>query len=101
MSHRSKFSRNLSPSIREGIENARENFEDLRRQSAPIRRFLAQELRRQFPKIAAVALTTLLEMRRGSRRPDAARPRRRHTGRKLLAVAAAIGIVAVFIGRRR
>ena len=101
MSRRSKFAKNLSPALREGIENAQKNWAEISEQSAPIRRFLTQELRRQSPKLAAFALTTLLEMKRGSRKPESPRPRRGHTGRKILAVAALIGIAAVLLGRRR
>lgn len=101
MSRRSKFARNRSPSLREGLENAQKNWAEMSRESAPVRRFLAQELRRQSPKLAAFALTTLLEMRRGSRKPDSPRPRSRHTGRKILALTALVGIGIAFLGRRR
>lgn len=71
--------------LAEGLEGSREYLDDLRRETAPQRKRLGREAKRQAPKVAAFALATLSELVKGYGPKPSERPRRRPLGAILVA----------------
>jgi hypothetical protein len=77
MSNWARMRHKATKHIGEGLEESREYLDELRRETAPQRKRLGREAKRQAPKVAAFALATISELMRNYGRRPSQRPRRR------------------------